>query len=99
MEINLGPPAMAGQVNSRAKDKPRQEQKLLEVCQEFEAVLWQQILRQARQSPLKTDLLGGGAGEDIFQDLLDGEYAKSLSQLGPGSLAKLLYDQLADGLG
>jgi len=102
MTVNL-PPALypAGEgakVANQGVDKQRKgKEKLLEACQECEAIFWQQILRQMRRSIPKSGLLDGGTGEEIFQDFLDGEYARILARQGSGSLAHILYEQL--GLG
>ncbi len=102
MTVNL-PPALypAGEgakVANQGVDKQRKgKEKLLEACQEFEVIFWQQILRQMRRSIPKSGLLDGGTGEEIFQDFLDGEYARILARQGSGSLAHILYEQL--GLG
>jgi Rod binding domain-containing protein len=50
-----------------------------------------------RRSIPKSGLLDGGTGEEIFQDFLDGEYARILARQGAGSLARLLYEQLRSG--
>ncbi|HHY37014.1 MAG TPA: flagellar biosynthesis protein FlgJ [Firmicutes bacterium] len=79
-------------------DRQRNEdEKLLAACQDFEAIFWQQILRQMRRSIPKAGLVDGGTGEEIFQDFLDGEYARILARQGAGSLARLLYEQLRSG--
>ncbi|HHW92767.1 MAG TPA: flagellar biosynthesis protein FlgJ [Firmicutes bacterium] len=87
-----------GKVAAQGVDKQRKEgDKLLEACQEFEAIFWQQILRQMRRSIPKSGLMDGGTGEEIFQDFLDEEYARTLARQGAGSLAYMLYEQLRLG--
>lgn len=79
-------------------DKQREEEKLLAACREFEALFWHQVLRQMRRTIPRTGLLDGGTAEEIFQDFLDGEYARTLAQQGPGTLAQMLYEQLRSSL-
>lgn len=72
------------------------KKKLLTACREFEAVFYQQILKQMRESIPQSDWLNGGTGENIFRDFLDEEYAKIMAERNSVGLAELLYRQLAE---
>jgi murein DD-endopeptidase MepM/ murein hydrolase activator NlpD len=47
-----------------------------------------------RRTVEKCDLFHGGHGEEIYESLIDAELSKSMSGLGPNSLANTLYQQL-----
>lgn len=70
------------------------DRKLKKACRDFEAVLTYQVLKSMRKTIGKCDLLNGGQGEEIFQSLFDMQISKNMSDFGPNSLARLLYQQL-----
>ena len=65
------------------------------VAQEFEAMFVGMMLKSMRDTVGKNELTGGGKGEEIFQSMLDQEYATSIatSQGGIG-LAAMIEKQL-----
>lgn len=70
--------------------------KLYEQCQDFESIFVKMMLKQMRASVDKSDsLLSGGWAEDIYQDMLDDEYSKSMAKNAGFGLADQLYRQLA----
>jgi len=70
--------------------------KLYEQCQEFESIFVKMMLKQMRATVDKSDsLLSGGWAEDIYQDMLDDEYSKTMAQNAGFGLADQLYRQLA----
>ena len=70
--------------------------KLFEQCQEFESIFVKMMLKEMRNSVDKTDsLLSGGWAEDIYSDMLDDEYSKSMAKNAGFGLADQLYKQLA----
>jgi Rod binding domain-containing protein len=100
----LGLPSGAAQVagvagtgarvaNSTHVDK---KSKLYEQCQEFESIFVKMMLKEMRNSVDKTDsLLNGGWAEDIYQDMLDDEYSKTMAKAAGFGLSDQLYKQLA----
>jgi len=69
---------------------------LFEQCREFESIFVKMMIKQMRSSVDKSDsLLNGGWAEDIFQDMLDDEYSKSMAQTANFGLAEQIYRQLA----
>jgi peptidoglycan hydrolase FlgJ len=72
----------------------QKDRKLKKACKDFEAVLTYQVLSTMRKTVGKSGLLDGGQGEEIFQSLFDMQISKDMSDFGPNSLARLLYDQL-----
>ncbi len=72
--------------------------KLFEQCQEFESIFVKMMLKEMRKSVDKKDsLLSGGWAEDIYSDMLDDEYSKSMAKNAGFGLADQLYKQLARG--
>jgi Rod binding domain-containing protein len=70
--------------------------KLFEQCQEFESIFVKMMLKEMRNSVDKSDsLLNGGWAEDIYQDMLDDQYSKSMAKNAGFGLADQLYKQLA----
>jgi len=70
--------------------------KLFEQCQEFESIFVKMMLKEMRNSVDKKDsLLSGGWAEDIYSDMLDDEYSKSIAKKAGFGLADQLYKQLA----
>ena len=70
--------------------------KLYDQCQEFESIFVKMMLKEMRSSVDKTDsLLSGGWAEDIYQDMLDDEYSKTMAKNAGLGLADQLYKQLA----
>ena len=66
---------------------PVEDVKLRKACKDFESLLVQQMLSKMRASIPKSDLFGSKDKEEIFQSMLDEEYAKELSEsnsLGSG---------------
>ena len=72
----------------------QKDAKLKKACKDFESILTYQLLRSMRKTVDKGDLFHGGKGEEIYESLFDMEISKNMSDLGPNSLAKTLYDQL-----
>lgn len=68
---------------------------LYEQCREFESIFAKMMLKEMRKSVDKTGLVSGGWAEDIFQDMLDDEYSKSMAKTADFGLADQLYRQLA----
>jgi flagellar protein FlgJ len=61
--------------------------KLKGVAKDFESIFVGIMLKSMRDSVQKSGLLDGGNGEDIFRELLDQEYSKSISAQGDSSIA------------
>jgi Rod binding domain-containing protein len=80
--------ASGGQVDRKSK--------LFEQCQEFESIFVKMMLKEMRNSVDKSDsLLSGGWAEDIYSDMLDDQYSKSIAENAGFGLADQLYKQLA----
>lgn len=71
-----------------------QEQKVHEVARQFEAVLIRQILQSANRTGVGGLSEEGGAGKDIYFDMLNYQLADSISKGGGLGLASAFEAQL-----
>ena len=70
------------------------DQKAKETAVEFEAFFLSQMLNNMT-SGLQTDTtFGGGESEKIFKDMLNDEYAKSMSRQGGIGIADMVYREI-----
>lgn len=76
------------------KDARVSDQRLKEACQDFEALFVGQLFAAMRASVPDDGLLARSSGEKIFQEMLDGEYAKAISRTERFGLSQMLYRQL-----
>ena len=56
----------------------RQEVRLRQACEDFEALMFSQLLKAMRSSMPDNGLLPQSSGERMFQEMLDGQYAQEL---------------------
>lgn len=73
--------------------------KLYEQCVEFESLFVQMMLKEMRATVGKTDLLDGGFAQDVFEDMLYEERAKSMAKNAGFGLADQVYLELIRGGG
>lgn len=72
---------------------------LREACQEFESYFLQQVYKSMRSTVPQGTLTEKSHGREMFEDMLDEEYAKEAS-VGKGTgIAQMLYKQLSGGNG
>ncbi len=69
--------------------------KLYEQCREFESIFVKMMLDEMKKTVHKGELMNGGYAEDIFGDMLQDEYSKSMTKSADFGLADSLYRQLA----
>jgi hypothetical protein len=85
--------AAPGRSGAAAIDK---KSELVAQCREFESIFVKMMLKEMRSSVDKSDsLMSGGWAEDIFQDMLDDEYSKSMANNAGFGIAEQLYRELA----
>ena len=69
---------------------------LYQQCQEFESIFVKMMLKEMRKTVDKSDdIISGGFAEDMYSDLLDDEYSKTMSKTARFGLADTLYRQLS----
>lgn len=69
-------------------------EKLKRVSEQFEAVFVRQILKEMRDSVLKSTLFGDGMAGQTFQEMYDDHLAESITKAGGLGLGKVLYESL-----
>jgi len=79
-------------------NKAAEDKKLKDASMEFESIFVYQMLKSMRATVPKNKLINGGMAEDIFQGMLDQEYAKIMSQNSQFGLGMKVYEQLRKGL-
>jgi peptidoglycan hydrolase FlgJ len=73
---------------------------LRQVSREFEAIFIQQMIAAMRKTVGQGGLLEKSTGEQIFESMLDEEWARKMAgNGGPGSLSEILYRQLSRNCG
>ncbi|MCK8824569.1 rod-binding protein [Fuchsiella alkaliacetigena] len=80
--------------NENSKDS-NQDQELKAVAQEFESLFVHLMLKEMRNSVPESDYLDTGLQGDIFEDMLDEEYAKEIASSEQLNLSKVIYEQLS----
>ena len=79
-------------------DKPHRD--LQKATQQFEGYFLHELLKEMRKTIPDDKLLADdGHGKEIFQDMMDQTLSDSMSSRGDLGMAKMMYDQLAPGLG
>jgi flagellar protein FlgJ len=85
--------ALASRAAAMAKAAPKLAE-LKRAADEFEAVFVKDMVRTMRQSVGKVHF-GQSLGGDMFDDVMDGALAKSISEKGGIGLSQSLYDSMA----
>jgi flagellar protein FlgJ len=80
-----------GRYSSQATS-PRDTQ-LWRACQEFEALLLQQLLKAMSSTLTSGGMFGAVAGNSIYQELYETELAGAMAKSGGIGLAEILYRQ------
>ena len=72
----------------------KKNEDLKSVSQEFESLFLDTVLQSMRKSIVKSDFISGGHAEDMYQSMLDSEYAKMMSKQNQTGLARIIEKQL-----
>lgn len=75
--------------------KSMEDDRLKEVCKDFQSIFVKQMLDSMRKTVNKEGLLSGGHAEEIFEDMLYDEYADQISNTANLGLDKMMYQQLS----
>ncbi|HYE83666.1 MAG TPA: rod-binding protein [Clostridia bacterium] len=76
----------------------KDEKKLKKACSDLEAVFVNMMFKQMRSTVQKSDLLGGGYAEEMFEDMLFDKYAEEVSRNKGMGLGDILYRQLSKSM-
>jgi len=69
---------------------------LYKASQDFEALFIKQMLDAMRKTIHKEDdMLNGGLGQDVYEDMLYDQYAKKMASTARFGLAETIYRQLS----
>lgn len=74
------------------------EKRLMETCRDFESIFLGELISSMRKTIPKNGLLGNSFGQDVFQSMLDDEYAKQMALSRSTGLAEILFQQLRPDL-
>jgi hypothetical protein len=81
---------------ARMKDGIDKKSDLYQQCQEFESIFVKQMLDAMRKTVDKSGMTDNGMGQDIFEDMLYDEYAKTMSKTSNFGIADTMYRQLSN---
>jgi len=90
----LNKPSDVGNLKGKSDDA----EALRNAAKQFESVFMSQMLKQMRSTVHKEEMFHGGAGEDIFTEMLDEKFAEKMSERGTG-IADMLFRQLSRQFG
>jgi flagellar protein FlgJ len=88
--------ARAEVLADRLKNEARDRQRLREAAGEFESLLLEQMVKDMRASVPKSKLFGDDPGRELFNEMLDGEFVRLMSNRGGVGLADFLVQNLND---
>ena len=75
------------------EDKETYNKRLKSACDGFEEIFVHKLIQVMRSTVDKETLTFGGRGEEIFQDMLDENYAKLITQSRAIGLSDMIYEQ------
>jgi len=88
--------AFESQLEKAMKDKD--EEKLKKVCRDLESVFVNMMFKQMRNTIQKSELMGGGYAEGMYEDMLYEKYAEEVSKNKGIGIGDILYKQLSKNL-
>ncbi len=81
------------QSSAGTNEKEKYNRDLKKATDGFEELFVHKMLQVMRKSVPKTNLLFGGRGEEIFQDMLDENYSKIITKSKAFGLSRVIYEQ------
>ncbi len=104
MNLSMVPPEIATQQSKQKVVQPgaasapdaKARSTAHKVATEFEAMFAGMMLKSMRSSLTPDKLTGGGRGEEVFQSMLDQEYAMAIASQGGLGIAQTIEKQLLD---
>ncbi|MDH4120844.1 MAG: rod-binding protein [Deltaproteobacteria bacterium] len=70
-------------------------QRLKDTAQEFEALLLERMVKDMRLSIPRADLFGDSQAQDLFQEMLDGEYSRLMTRRGGIGVADFMVSRMS----
>ena len=94
--LNSHPYPFEAAGTAAAKPAIDRTSELYKASEDFEALFIKQMLDVMRKTIHKeNDLLGGGLGQDVYEDMLYNEYAKKMAATAQFGLAEMIYRQVS----
>jgi|GEM_PF-6240812 len=81
-----------------AQDREGKERQMRALSEEFESVLWLEVLKSMKKTVHKNEMFHGGAGEDMFEDMKYQEMAKDMARNGNSGLSNIMMQQFTRAL-
>ncbi len=72
--------------------------RLREAAREFEGLLLEQMVKEMRKAVPKSGLLGDEPGQELFEEMLDGEFVRLMTRKGGIGIADYLTRSLGGDL-
>ncbi|MBC7660368.1 MAG: rod-binding protein [Chitinophagaceae bacterium] len=103
-EINALSNVSVNDMNAQRFEKVNQKtpenlEEVKKLSKEFESIFMEIVLKSMRDSVDKSKFIDGGNGEQIFQSMLDTEYAKNLANQNMTGLSTSIEDHLTKLMG
>ena len=85
------------QINSKLEKAytEKDDAQLKEVCQDFESIFVNMMLKEMRKSVNKSGLMGDSFATQTFEEMYDEELSKSISKGKGIGIADMMYKQLS----
>ena len=91
---NLTTGAYKALISQEDQEQKVDDDKLREACSEFESIFLHHLIRSMRDAGPKSDLLDSGFASNLYQDMLDEQFARDGAKTNSFGLGDLLYYQL-----
>lgn len=99
MDLSILPDVALGQGESRLKNlKPGSRdnpERLRAAAQEFEAIMLNIMVKEMRKNVPESPIFGENRAREIFNEMLDNQYVKLMTQHGGIGLADMLVKQFS----
>ncbi|MFO8086027.1 MAG: rod-binding protein [Desulfobacterales bacterium] len=100
MKLAFDPQVMYPKTENLKHASCKNDRKALnQLCQDFESVFINSLFQEMRKSVPDEGYLENDMGMDLFQEMMDMEVAREMSNRGGLGLGKLLYEQLQNKQG
>jgi flagellar protein FlgJ len=84
----------ATELKKKSSSADKNNQAAKKVAREFESLMVNEMIKSMRATTGKDPLTSGGRGEEIYQSMLDQEYAQAIANQGTVGLARYIEQQL-----
>jgi peptidoglycan hydrolase FlgJ len=92
-QSRIAPKLPKGATADKVGGKKSFNKELRKAADGFEELFVHKMLQIMRSTVKKNGFMSGGRGEEIFQDMLDENYAKIITQSRAFGLSELIYNQ------